>query len=241
MDPIARRTLAAESRSRSAPKRKLRVAFIGGRGVISKYSGIEAYYEEVGKRLVEMGHEVTVYCRNYFTPSQAEHNGMRLVRLPTIRSKHLETVVHTLLSTAHALTQSYDVVHYHALGPALFSFLAETGAEEDRGDRAGPGLAEKKMGTAGIGGAAAGRAGVGEAAQRDHGGVQGLQQRYREAHGMRSVLCAQRRRAAGMASNHERFWSGGSSPGSMFCFWEDSRRKKDAICWWRRLSRSKRM
>jgi len=38
-----------------------------------------------------------------------------------IRSKHLETVIHTTLSTAHALT--YDLVHYHALGPALFSFL----------------------------------------------------------------------------------------------------------------------
>lgn len=105
------------------PKRKLKIAFIGGRGVISKYSGIEAYYEEVGKRLVGMGHEVTVYCRNYFTPAQAAHHGMRLVRLPTIRSKHLETVVHTLLSTAHALTQGYDLVHYHALGPALFSFI----------------------------------------------------------------------------------------------------------------------
>jgi len=104
-------------------QRRLRVAFIGGRGVISKYSGIETYYEEVGKRLVQMGHEVTVYCRNYFTPALAEHNGMRLVRLPTVRSKHLETVIHTLLSTAHALTERYDVVHYHALGPALLSFL----------------------------------------------------------------------------------------------------------------------
>ena len=107
----------------AAEQMPLRVAFIGGRGVISKYSGIETYYEEVGKRLTQMGHEVTVYCRNYFTPALAEHNSMRLVRLPTIRSKHLETVVHTLLSTAHALTQNYDVVHYHALGPALFSFL----------------------------------------------------------------------------------------------------------------------
>ena len=104
-------------------KRRLRVAFIGGRGVISKYSGIETYYEEVGQRLVQMGHEVTIYCRNYFTPDLAKHNGIRLVRLPTIRSKHLETVIHTLLSTAHALTQRYDVIHYHALGPALFSFL----------------------------------------------------------------------------------------------------------------------
>ena len=104
-------------------KPKLKVAFVGGRGVISKYSGIESDYEEVGKRLAEMGHEVTVYCRNYFTPAVQEHNGMKIVRLPTIRSKHLETVIHTILSTAHALTQNYDLVHYHALGPALFSSL----------------------------------------------------------------------------------------------------------------------
>ena len=104
-------------------KRTLRVAFIGGRGVLSKYSGIEAYYEEVGKRLVGMGHHVTVYCRTYFTPPGKEHNGMQILRLPTIRSKHLETLVHTFLSTLHVLTQPCDVVHYHALGPALFSFI----------------------------------------------------------------------------------------------------------------------
>lgn len=106
------------------PQRRLRVAFIGGRGVVSKYSGIETYYEEVGKRLVQRGHEVTIYCRNYFTPQQSgDYNGMRLVRLPTIRSKHLETAVHTILSTAHALAQRYDIIHFHALGPALFSCI----------------------------------------------------------------------------------------------------------------------
>jgi glycosyltransferase involved in cell wall biosynthesis len=104
-------------------KPRLRVAFIGGRGVISKYSGIESYYEEVGKHLAAMGHDVTVYCRSHFTPDLTEHNGMKLVRLPTLRSKHLETVIHTSLSTLHALTRGYDLVHYHALGPALFSFL----------------------------------------------------------------------------------------------------------------------
>jgi glycosyltransferase involved in cell wall biosynthesis len=102
---------------------RLRVAFIGGRGVVSKYSGIEAYYEEVGKRLVERGHEVTVYCRTYFTPRLKQHNGMRLVRLPTIRSKHLDTLVHTLLSTVHVLFTACDIVHYQCLGPALFSFI----------------------------------------------------------------------------------------------------------------------
>jgi glycosyltransferase involved in cell wall biosynthesis len=104
-------------------KKKLRIAFIGGRGLISKYNGIETYYEEVGKNLVEMGHVVTIYCRAYFTPPLAVYKGMRLVRLPTIRSKHFETVVHTLLSTVDAMRQQYDIVHYHCLGPALFSFF----------------------------------------------------------------------------------------------------------------------
>src|SRR5207302_1971377 len=104
-------------------KPRLRVAFIGGRGVIGKYSGIESYYEEVGRRLAAMGHEVTVYCRTFFTPLQSEHNGMRLVRLPTVRSKHFETVLHTALSTLHVLFRPCDIVHYHTLGPALFSFI----------------------------------------------------------------------------------------------------------------------
>ena len=120
------RELALRSRPTAvAPvvKPKLKIAFIGGRGVISKYSGIEAYYEEVGKQLSGMGHEVTVYCRTYFTPPVTQHNGMRLMRLPTIRSKHLETLLHTILSTGHVLLTPANIVHYHALGPALFSCI----------------------------------------------------------------------------------------------------------------------
>ena len=105
------------------PRRNVRVAFIGGRGLVSKYSGIESYYEQAGHDLARLGHEVTVYCRSYFTPPLSTHNGMRVRRLPTIRSKHPETFVHTLLSTAHAMASDCDVVHYHCLGPALFSFL----------------------------------------------------------------------------------------------------------------------
>jgi glycosyltransferase involved in cell wall biosynthesis len=115
--PKVRKTISAP---KAAP---LRVAFIGGRGMVSKYSGIETYYEEVGKRLVEMGHDVTVYCRSYFTPAQPKYEGMRLVRLPTFRSKHLETFVHTWLSTVHVMFSDCDIVHYHAQGPALFSFF----------------------------------------------------------------------------------------------------------------------
>jgi glycosyltransferase involved in cell wall biosynthesis len=101
----------------------LRVAFIGGRGVVGKYSGIESYYEEVGERLAKMGHEVTVYCRTYFTPPGKQYKSMHLVRLPCLRTKHLETLSHTLLSALHATFGPYDIVHFHTLGPALFSVI----------------------------------------------------------------------------------------------------------------------
>ena len=101
----------------------IKVAFIGGRGVGSKYSGIETYYEEMGQHLAAKGHKVTAYCRSYFTPDVQHYKQMHIVRFPTIRSKHLETFVHTLLSTVHATFGPYDIVHFHALGPALFSFL----------------------------------------------------------------------------------------------------------------------
>jgi glycosyltransferase involved in cell wall biosynthesis len=168
-------------------KRRLRVAFVGGRGVISKYSGIETYYEEVGKRLVEMGHEVTVYCRSYFTPGLAEHNGMRLVRLPTIRSKHLETVIHTFLSTAHALTQRYDLVHYHALGPALFSFLPRLAGKKTAVTVQGLDWQRKKWGRLA---SAVLRWGEQASARLPNGTMvvsQTLQQRYRETHGIEAL------------------------------------------------------
>jgi glycosyltransferase involved in cell wall biosynthesis len=117
------RQLSRGSHTARTSAKPLRVAFIGGRGVIGKYSGIETYYEEVGRRLAARGHQVTVYCRSHFTPDLVEHNGMKLVRIPTVRTKHLETLLHTFTSTIHASLNGSDIIHFHALGPALFSFL----------------------------------------------------------------------------------------------------------------------
>ena len=120
--PIQKRSRAHKGAGANEPLR-LRVAFIGGRGVIGKYSGIETCYEEIGASLVEKGHRVTAYCRSYFTPKDCQYRGIKIVRLPTIRTKHMETLVHTFLSTIHACFSNYDVVHYYTLGPSLFSFL----------------------------------------------------------------------------------------------------------------------
>ncbi|HEU5182782.1 MAG TPA: glycosyltransferase family 4 protein, partial [Candidatus Polarisedimenticolia bacterium] len=103
--------------------RPLRIAFIGGRGVGSAYSGIERYYEEIGSRLAARGHEVTAYCRSHFSPPGDDYRGVRVRRIPTIRSKHLETLVHTLVSTADVCFRDVDVVQFHALGSSPFAWI----------------------------------------------------------------------------------------------------------------------
>lgn len=107
----------------------LKIAFIGGRGVVGTYSGIETYYEELGSRLAARGHRVTAYCRSYFTPRLDSYRGIRVRRLPALRTKHLETASHSALATLDALVRGYDVVQYHAIGSSPLSLLPRlTGA-----------------------------------------------------------------------------------------------------------------
>lgn len=83
---------------------------MGTRGVPAQYGGFETAVEEIGKRLVTRGFDVTVYCRN---PGQhlAEYEGMTLVNAPAIRHRIAETLSHTAASTAHAIIRGRpDVV-----------------------------------------------------------------------------------------------------------------------------------
>jgi glycosyltransferase involved in cell wall biosynthesis len=90
----------------------LRIAILGTRGVPGSYGGFETFAEELGARLVERGHDLTVYCRNGNSPTRPEtHRGMRLVHLPAIRLKSAETLSHTLVSALHAATRRFDIVY----------------------------------------------------------------------------------------------------------------------------------
>ncbi len=87
----------------AAPGAGLRLALLGSRGIPANYGGYETLMEELGPRLAERGHQVTVYCRSHHTPRDLRHHrGCRLVVLPTVRTKHLDTPVHTLLAVLHA-------------------------------------------------------------------------------------------------------------------------------------------
>lgn len=77
----------------------MRISFIGTRGVPATYSGFETCVENVGARMAERGHEVTVYCRSgHYDHHLAQHRGMKLRYRPAVPQKHLETLSHSLLS-----------------------------------------------------------------------------------------------------------------------------------------------
>ena len=102
----------------------MRIAMVGTRGIPAAYSGFETCVEELGSRLVARGHQVTVYCRSHHVRySQPTYRGMRLVRLPTIPNKYLDTIVHTFLSLLHALFQPYDVVLMFIVGNAPLAWI----------------------------------------------------------------------------------------------------------------------
>jgi glycosyltransferase involved in cell wall biosynthesis len=89
----------------------MKLAILGTRGVPAAYGGFETFAEELSARLAARGHDVTVYARRGGTAAEVGlHRGARVVFLPTVRHKYLETVVHTALSGLHAAAQGYDAV-----------------------------------------------------------------------------------------------------------------------------------
>lgn len=89
----------------------LRIAILGTRGVPPRYGGFETFAAEVGRRLVERNHDVTVYCRRgLYQNEPAEWHGIRRIELPAISHKYLETVSHAFFSAVDVLREKVDVI-----------------------------------------------------------------------------------------------------------------------------------
>jgi N-acetylglucosaminyldiphosphoundecaprenol N-acetyl-beta-D-mannosaminyltransferase len=110
---------------RHAPGGLPSIAFLGSRGVPARYSGFEVVVEELGKRLAARGHDVTVYNRlPHFGPPQPVWEGMRIIGLPTIPTKSLDTIVHTTLSMLDAVRRRYDIIYLCGVGNAILGRIA---------------------------------------------------------------------------------------------------------------------
>lgn len=92
----------------------LRIAVIGSRGIPAHYGGFESFAEELAPRLVQRGHDVTVYCRRGYTGDDepTEFKGVRLRYTSYVHRRSAETPSHELTSILDSLRRPVDAYYF---------------------------------------------------------------------------------------------------------------------------------
>lgn len=105
---------------------KRRIVFLGLRGIPNVQGGVEKHVEMLATELTARGWDCEVIGRSrYLTDdSLPSWNGIRILPLWAPRRMALEAVVHTFFGVWVAAWRRPDILHIHAIGPALFAPLA---------------------------------------------------------------------------------------------------------------------
>ncbi len=105
----------------------MKIAVIGAKGLPPKQGGIEHHCAEIYPRLVAQGHSVDLFARSFYTgtPGFARHDfkGVQIISLPCPKTGGLDALISSFLGAVLTIGGDYDIVHFHALGPALFSWI----------------------------------------------------------------------------------------------------------------------
>ena len=127
----------------------MKIVVTGTRGIPAIMGGVETHCEELFPRVVALGYDVTVMRRSsYVADSLTEWHGVKLMDIPTPRKKAFEAIVHTVRAVIAARRLGADVVHIHAIGPALVTPLARLLGMKVVFTHHGPDYDRDKWGTA---------------------------------------------------------------------------------------------
>ena len=100
----------------------MKIVVVGLRGFPNIQGGIETHCEELYPRLVALGHDVTVVRRCGFVKENPPISSYKGVKFKDIDSPFvigLEAAVHTFKGIWYAKKVNADIVHIHAIGPAI--------------------------------------------------------------------------------------------------------------------------
>ncbi len=98
----------------------MKIVVTGTRGIPNIMGGVETHCEELFPRIASRGFDVTVIRRsNYVQDNLTEWKGVKLVTLPSPKKKSFEAIIHTFRAINEAKRLGADVLHVHAIGPAL--------------------------------------------------------------------------------------------------------------------------
>ena len=106
----------------------MKIVVTGTRGIPNVMGGVETHCEELFPRIASFGEDVTLIRRaSYVAPNNPpagdgnvhEWKGVKLVDIATPKKKSFEAIVHTFRAINEAKRLRADVLHVHAIGPAL--------------------------------------------------------------------------------------------------------------------------
>jgi glycosyltransferase involved in cell wall biosynthesis len=107
----------------------MKIAVIGSKGLPPKQGGIEHYCAEMYPRMVAQGHSVDLFARSSYTDHswlhQEDFKGVRVITLPSFKLRGADAVITSALGAIATMGTQYDVIHFHALGPSLFTSVSK--------------------------------------------------------------------------------------------------------------------
>ena len=103
-------------------QRPIRVAVLGTRGIPDVQGGIETHCQHLFPRLAGMGFDITLYARRGYvkTDDPYDFEGVHIVPLKCSHKACFEAVTHVFRCYGKIRKSPPDIVHIHAIGPALF-------------------------------------------------------------------------------------------------------------------------
>ena len=100
---------------------------LGLRGITDVQGGIETHARRLYPLLARLGCDIEIVQRSAYYPRARRRRAWRRITLTYLwspRTRIVETAVHTLLGVLYAAVKRPDVLHLHAIGPALLAPLA---------------------------------------------------------------------------------------------------------------------
>lgn len=98
----------------------MKIVVTGTRGIPNIMGGVETHCEELFPRIAKRGFDVTVIRRNnYVKDDLKEWDGVKLVNIDSPKKKSFEAIIHTFRAINRAKRLGADILHIHAIGPAL--------------------------------------------------------------------------------------------------------------------------
>jgi glycosyltransferase involved in cell wall biosynthesis len=105
--------------------RPLKIMVLGVRGMPNVQGGIETHAEHLYAELARLGCDIEVLVRSPYAPPEVRNVGsIRLRRLWSPRRPGFEALLHSLLGVLYAGIVRPDVLHIHAVGPAIVTPIA---------------------------------------------------------------------------------------------------------------------